>query len=448
MQDIQSSWTKKAMATFEVEPRDFVSLPPTCESKLTAVMEKLERGEEVVVAVVGGSMQAGAMRVGHTNVYAGRLVQQLRGRFPAANISFINGARGSTTSATTGFCLEPMIGSKVDLMFLSFTLNDFCVHGSITIPYERLLRQALTQYPASAIIAVGFWSYSMVYGAPLYSLHRQLAAHYGIGWFAADPLAQYLNQKGMSSIPMISRDTMHPTLKMHSLMAEMLFQQAVAAMEKRAVGSGGQNGELTGLPAPLNTPHELLLGPASPHPAASPTCDISGLPQTSGNEKLERVVYMQGWEYMTFGKATPERLDRQVCLVVPPVPFPEGNRLVVDVDLRSRLLLAECAMLITRLSQGGDKRCNATAASPVPSNLHHTVSFSASDLAAGGTPWRVFDHESGEEIKMEPWIKGGFTKHPELWVSAAPLAAGTHRIRVEAQQGWCPRVALQAVIGI
>lgn len=67
-------------------------------ARIQRVLARARRGEPMTMAVIGGSITAGAMASAPTNSYGNRVADWWRQAFPKAEIKFVNAGIGATGS--------------------------------------------------------------------------------------------------------------------------------------------------------------------------------------------------------------------------------------------------------------------------------------------------------------------------------------------------------------
>ncbi|MCQ2587894.1 MAG: SGNH/GDSL hydrolase family protein [Treponema sp.] len=129
--------------------------------RLKKFIEKLEKGETVYVAIIGGSVTEGAGIKDETGKelwqqgYAFQFRDQLAEKFPEANIVF-NGAGLSGTPSTLGLIryenhIVKEMGHKPDLLIIEFAVNDGGEPEFMSAT-EALVRKVYSEDEDSAVI--------------------------------------------------------------------------------------------------------------------------------------------------------------------------------------------------------------------------------------------------------------------------------------------------------
>ncbi|KAG5191774.1 hypothetical protein JKP88DRAFT_174057 [Tribonema minus] len=335
-------------------PLPFLLKPPDItEQQLEVLFEKcVTPGASIVVASTGGSITAGGgAHVGDANVYIHRLARHVAQLCPQAAVTTINAARGGTGSLTTGMCLTNLLGPRVDLLAVEFSLNDFeqyTVGGAFSAaPYELLLRAALTAYQhAPAVYSVYFWG-QMFRHESAQEPHLAVARAYGVTgvsmrdvvWSALDArAAPYATKEAILADP-----KHHPNARVHNHLGDILALHLAQKLVRWADADGGAlAGERRGahrlLPfAPLRTPlaPELAAYDVAAHAFR---CEIAGTPREGPAPALYEAA---GWERFAMGARTDVRLDSQECVQATRTAA-EGASLIIDGESAP----ARCAVLL------------------------------------------------------------------------------------------------------
>lgn len=83
-----------------------------------------QRGEDIRMAVLGGSVSAGHTLTDLSRVYYFRFLDWWNEQFPGGHHTIFPGAIGATDSGYFAYCFNKHIPKDVDIIFLEFSLND------------------------------------------------------------------------------------------------------------------------------------------------------------------------------------------------------------------------------------------------------------------------------------------------------------------------------------
>lgn len=216
-------------------------------ARLQAVFAKAARGEKITVAGIGGSITAGTAAkspkndpaytegLGGEACWFNRTVKWFQETFPNATVEGINAGIGATPSFLGTFRLQRMVlDHEPDLIFVEFSVNDpstrpNLLEGEWLDSYESVVRRSLES--GAAVLQIFM---NDQYGIGMQSVHRPVAAHYGVPCIsyhnAISPDGQYI-----CDWELLSPDDIHPNNAGHALMATCLcsYLDAVMAAEKQ-----------------------------------------------------------------------------------------------------------------------------------------------------------------------------------------------------------------------
>ncbi len=216
-------------------------------ARFEKVWSRLEKGEPIRLAVVGGSITQGAGASKAANRYGERFAAGWRRAFPGARIDFVNAGIGATGSDIGAFRLSrDVLSKKPDVVVVEFSVNDGW-DKRWAASYEGVLRQLLKAPGDIAVIALGMVGQD---GTSAQELHAPVAAHYGVPYVSyRDALYPYV-KAGLIQWRDLSPDTIHPNDDGHTLAAALLNRRlanAYAAFK----ASGRAPAAVPPLPKPL-----------------------------------------------------------------------------------------------------------------------------------------------------------------------------------------------------
>lgn len=160
----------------------------TFRTGLSDTYAKLTVEKKLTVAYIGGSITAGAGATDpNTGAWRPLVTSWLKEKFPAAAITEINTAVGSSGSMLPVFYMdEKVVPHKPDLVFLELAINDHLAAYSdsqVSTQYETIIRKLLAANPYCEFVAV--YTTNDVVSAtdkffPQAAAQDAVAAHYGI----------------------------------------------------------------------------------------------------------------------------------------------------------------------------------------------------------------------------------------------------------------------------
>lgn len=199
---------------------------------LQRVMARAQRGEPVVVGVIGGSITQGAAATKPEFRYGNRIAAWWQSTFPNSKIEFVNAGIGATGSSYAVMRAErDLLSHKPDFVVVEFAVNDPKDRANAE-SYEGLVRQILRQPQAPAVVALFMMTED---GGNAQEWQAQVGTHYNL------PMVSYRDaiwgemQAGRLEWADVSPDTVHPNDWGHEQAAKFvtnLLEQVRAGMPK------------------------------------------------------------------------------------------------------------------------------------------------------------------------------------------------------------------------
>ena len=218
-------------------------------SRLRRVVAQMLSGERVEVAVLGGSVSAGAIAsrkmaaTDPNDVWSLVRIQMQENLSP--DIDFVNNARSATKSYINSLCLERFLNSTADLVFVEFIANDGSemdtqLRGPLekTRSFERFLRKIQGQPKAPAVVMMNMLVSEMAYPPggmngkgkrPFFATPEDtyggLAQYYDAPTISFRDAMWQLGDNGVGGAKwadFLADDRLHPNDAGHKLMADMV----------------------------------------------------------------------------------------------------------------------------------------------------------------------------------------------------------------------------------
>lgn len=191
--------------------------------RLDVVLQKLQNGEDVVIAAIGGSITEGAGASKQEENYVARFITGLQERYPESNIRVVNAGIGGTPS-TLGIMryerdVTQALGQNPDLVLVEFAVNDY-EEPTGARAYESLVYTILEKEEKPAVMLVfsvfkSKWNMQDIYipigeqyGLPMVSIKDAIAVGY---------------EKGTLADGLFFSDEYHPTSYGHRIMSDSLL---------------------------------------------------------------------------------------------------------------------------------------------------------------------------------------------------------------------------------
>lgn len=188
--------------------------------RLAKVIKKLQAGEEVTVAYLGGSITQGSS-AGDDKCYARLTTNWLEEQFPDAKINYVRAGIGATGSYIGVHRADrDVLAYNPDLVFIDFSVND-TTERTLTNKeaYEGLLRKLWKAESAPAIVTIAMTQQD---GTSFQEYHGEIVKKYDI------PMISYKNaildviDKGYIQWTDISDDNIHPNIPGHQVLTDLI----------------------------------------------------------------------------------------------------------------------------------------------------------------------------------------------------------------------------------
>lgn len=190
-------------------------------ARLAAVMRKAERGEDITIGVIGGSITESTKDSNSDNSYAYRFYDWWVKAFPKTKVSYVNAGIGDITSYIGVHWIgQDLLTKSPDVVLIDFSVND-TNSKFYQETYEDLIRKILISENNPAVLLF-FRTMEDGTSAQAYQLP--------IGYWYDLPRISYrqaiLNEieKGTFTWKDIASDNIHPNDKGQAIMGEMLWK--------------------------------------------------------------------------------------------------------------------------------------------------------------------------------------------------------------------------------
>lgn len=210
--------------------------------RLKSFLARAEKGEELTVAFLGGSITQGSLASTPETCYAYRVCKWFRNTYPQSAFHYVNGGIGGTNSHYgVSRAVTDVLMYQPDLCIIDFSVNDvtgsegFDLTGAaqdefFAETYEGTLRRLLAWPSAPAVLLLCNIQYSD--GMTMEDTHVRIAKHYGIPYTSIRDSIYSDLKKGCFALSDISPDGLHPNTHGHALIAEEIIRkvQEIAQM--------------------------------------------------------------------------------------------------------------------------------------------------------------------------------------------------------------------------
>ncbi|GAA5826981.1 hypothetical protein JCM11251_002191 [Rhodosporidiobolus azoricus] len=285
--------------------------------RVQQVMKKAGEGEQIKIAVVGGSVSNGHGMLNGTRYVYGA-IKEVWHSFVATWFDetfgeqvFINGAKAATDSTVFAYCWAELIELEAklpDLVFIELDVND--VNDLVTrSATEMMVRSILSLPNRPAVIFVG--AVALVSQSGRGGMenggdgHIVLSSFYDIPQISVrGPLLPALMQNASLADPYFNGDPRHIAQPVHRFLGDMIIaylQEQRCAADETIVGE---------VPSEEIWPAAFSLGAVPPrrlndnwdaklvHPSAPPTCKLAAPPGEPN--ALTSVRQTSGWSFFSW----------------------------------------------------------------------------------------------------------------------------------------------------
>ncbi len=190
------------------------------QARLARVIRKLQAGEEVTIAYLGGSITQGSS-AGNELCYARLTTNWFIEQFPDAKINYINAGIGATGSYIGIHRADrDVLAHDPDLVFIDFSVNDTSDRMTINnATYEGLIRKLWSYETAPAIICLAMTQEN---GTSVQDEHSEIAIRYDIPFISYRNAILDVIDKGYIVWDDISDDNIHPNIPGHAVLTQMI----------------------------------------------------------------------------------------------------------------------------------------------------------------------------------------------------------------------------------
>ena len=217
-------------------------------TRFERVWARLDRGEPIRIAVIGGSITQGAGATSRDRQWGSMFVAGWRRAFPKCTIDFVNAGIGATGSEIGAFRLKrDVLEKNPDVVAVEFAVNDSPGQARAE-SYEGVIRQLLKDPRGIAVIQLGMVSQG---GGNAQEWQARVATHYNVPYVSyRDALYYPYVKEGTIKWSDISPDSIHPNDNGHAYAAALLNWTLRKHYDAYKT-SGRTPGAVPALPEPL-----------------------------------------------------------------------------------------------------------------------------------------------------------------------------------------------------
>lgn len=190
-------------------------------SRLAAVMRRAEAGDEITVAVIGGSITQGSAASSSDKAYASIMAQWWKESFPKSNVEFVNAGIGATDSYLGVHRVEEdVLSHNPDFVIVEFSVNDSNTNFYKT-SYDNLVRRLMGAECKPAVLLLYM---VMEDGTSAYAQHALAGFTYKLPQIAYGNAVMDCIRNGEFIWKDISPDNIHPNDYGHAICGEMIWK--------------------------------------------------------------------------------------------------------------------------------------------------------------------------------------------------------------------------------
>ena len=188
--------------------------------RLEDVFARAERGEDITIGFLGGSITQGSLASRPDTCYASLVYRWWQERFPKGTFSYINAGIGGTTSHFgVARAEEDLLYARPDAVFVEFSVNDDD-DAHFMECYEGLIRHILSCDWKPAVVLLHNRFYSDGHSAR--RIHDEVGRYYGLPRVCMGDVIYPRIQSGELVQEKITPDGLHPNDRGHELLAGII----------------------------------------------------------------------------------------------------------------------------------------------------------------------------------------------------------------------------------
>ncbi len=194
---------------------------------LASVLRRAENGEDLTIALIGGSITMGTVSVGASDdpypdrsPYARLFFSWWQETFPKASFTFVNAGIGGTDSYLgVHRVAADVLRRNPDLVLVEFSVNDDGRNAVTRYAYDSLVRTIL-KAPSSPAVLLLFMGQTN--GATAQAVHQTIGKAYRLPSVSASDVFQAMIREKVHTAAELSGDQVHPSALGHQVVASLL----------------------------------------------------------------------------------------------------------------------------------------------------------------------------------------------------------------------------------
>lgn len=203
-------------------------------SRLNRILRKAERGEDIVLGAIGGSITMGAVATSPEKRWVNQIANWFRTEFPQIDVKLYNAGIGATNSKYGALRVyKHLLQYEPDIVLFEFSIND-SRNSMVQEGSEGLLRQILSSEKKPAVIMLAMMN---EWGENVQDKHLPLAQYYDIPFVSLRNLVAPLLKDSIISPSLVLADAVHPNDTGHHLagtIVELVLERAWKLDQKKS----------------------------------------------------------------------------------------------------------------------------------------------------------------------------------------------------------------------
>ena len=209
--------------------------------RLENVIRKLQNGDKVTIAMIGGSITEGGGVNDVTKSYGDQFIAALKEKYPDSEIEYVNAGVGGTPSALGIMRYTRDVSSACtqtpDLVVVEFAVNDY-EEPTEGRAYESLVRQILSENDETAVMLM-FSVFKTKWN--LEDLYIPVGDLYGLPMVSVKDGTAAAFESGDLTDSLYFTDEYHPTALGHRIMSDTMLGLIDAVDQKVSDGSASSS---------------------------------------------------------------------------------------------------------------------------------------------------------------------------------------------------------------
>lgn len=192
------------------------------EYRIKNCIKRAKAGEQITVGFLGGSITQGSLATKDEFSYAYRVFSWWKNTFPNANIKYVNGGIGGTTSHYgVSRAITDVLMYQPDIVIVDFSVNDDA-NEFFEETYEGVIRKLLLWQSQPAVILLNNVYYDTGENAQEY--HNKIGEWYKIPYVSIKDTIYQQIKLGVYKRDELTTDGLHPNDKGHELVANEIIK--------------------------------------------------------------------------------------------------------------------------------------------------------------------------------------------------------------------------------